>query len=697
MPDINILSPHVADLIAAGEVVERPASVVKELLENAFDAGAKNITIEIKDGGMSLIRVTDDGCGMLAEDAGICFLRHATSKLHDEIGLEAISTMGFRGEALAAISSVSHIELITRRRGENEGVRVLVEAGDIKEISPYGCPEGTTMIVRGLFHNTPARQKFMKTDRSEGSACVSAALRCALGRPEISVRFIKDGKDEFFSPGDGRLSSCIYSLLGREQALELLEVSAGGDDVSVSGYVGSPTAGHGNRSKQFFFVGGRCIKSPLLQSAVEQAYRNTMLTGRYPAAVIYLTINPSAIDVNVHPAKTEVRFRDERRVFDAVYYAALTAVKSERTSAEPSPSTAAVAAPKKDFYQSMSAGDFRDKFSSATKNGGEVIRSAATEPKANPDLGTIIIDRREPKPSDSAQLRFRDSISVPYAASAFTKPTFEDKSSKSAPIISSAAASASKTDNNQVAITTGFKNAPESQDEPVSLQAPPVKETSSEYAYGEKTTVSETAPAAIETVAVPITEDESIDYRLIGEYKRTYILVEQREKLIFIDKHAAHERMIFDHLKTQGREIMSQTLLTPVTVKLSDDSMELIGHNTALLDRLGFEIEPYGDDSVILRGVPADTLASDATAMIEEICEKLSQGSKVSEADAIDGILHTVACKAAIKAGYITSDEELMKVVEEVMSGSVKYCPHGRPVSFTLTKKQLDKEFSRIV
>lgn len=646
MPDINILSPHVADLIAAGEVVERPASVVKELLENSFDAGAKNITVEIKDGGMSLIRVTDDGCGMLPEDAGICFLRHATSKLHDESGLEAIGTMGFRGEALAAISAVSHIELITRRRGENEGVRVLVEAGDITEITPCGCPEGTTMIVRGLFHNTPARQKFMKSDRSEGSACAAAALKCALGRPEISVRFIKDGKDEFFSPGDGRLSSCVYSLLGREQALELLEVSAEGEDIAVSGYVGSPSAGHGNRSKQFFFVGGRCIKSALLQSAVEQAYRNTLLTGRYPAAVLYLTIIPAAVDVNVHPAKTEVRFRDERHIFDAVYYAALSALGSGRATADVklSPSTAAVAAPKKDFYQSMSSGEFREKFSSAQKPGGAPFKPADTETKHKPDLGTIIIDRREPKPSDNGQLRFRDSISAPYGSSPKVPALGGASDEKPHTFFTASSANAS-----------GIESAP-----------------------------------AVSTAM-------GADYRLIGEYMRTYILVEQGEKLILIDKHAAHERMIFDRLKTQGREIMSQALLTPITIKLPEDSMELLEQSGALLSGLGFDIEPFGEDSVILRGVPADTLASDAPAMIEEICEKLRQGGKVSEADAADGILRTVACKAAIKAGYVTSDAELLRVADAVLSGSVKYCPHGRPVSFTLTKKQLDKEFSRIV
>ncbi len=630
MPEINILSPHVADLIAAGEVVERPASVIKELIENSFDAGAKNITIELKNGGMTYIRVTDDGCGMLPEDAGVCFLRHATSKLKNERSLEAIGTMGFRGEALAAISSVSRIEMITRRKGSVEGTRVLVEAGEIAEMSPCGCPVGTTIIVRDLFHNTPARLKFMKSDRAEGSACTAFALRCALGRPEVSVRLIRDGKEEFFSPGDGKISSCAYSLLGREQALDLLEMSAQGEDVSVAGYVGSPKAGHGNRAKQFFFVNGRCIKSALLQAAVEQAYRNTLLTGRYPAAVCYLTLSPASVDVNVHPAKTEVKFRDERRIFDAVYYAALSALTGEKPSAEIklSHTTAkALSASKKDFFKSTSSCESRGKSPSTEKSAG--FSSAPTIIAEKPKIGSSPTAEHISKPQEACQLRLCDSVRPSYSPPARS----EEETDKS-----------------------------------------PRIEPGSE--------VASVTPA---------------DFRLVGETMKTYILVEQGDNLILIDKHAAHERMIFDRLKSQGHEIMSQTLLSPVTTKLSTADIEIIERNGKLLSRLGFEIDPYGDDSVILRGVPADTDVSDAPAMIEEICDKLGRGSRVSEADSVDEILHTVACKAAIKAGWSTAQAELMKIAEAVIRGEVKYCPHGRPVSVTLTKKHLDKEFSRIV
>ena len=312
MPDIQILSPHLADLIAAGEVVERPASVVKELVENAFDAGARTVTVELRGGGATYLRVTDDGCGMAPEDAGIAFLRHATSKLHDEQGLEAIGTMGFRGEALAAISAVSHITLTTRQRGAASGTHMTLDAGDIQDMYETGCPEGTTMIVRDLFFNTPARRKFLKSDRAEGAACAAAALRCALGRPDVSVRCIRDGEEVFFSPGDNKLDSCVYSLLGRDLAMSLLPCEGEADGARVHGFISSPAAGRGSRAQQYFFCNGRWIRSAALQAALEQAYRNTLLVGRFPACVLYVELSCAAVDVNVHPAKTEVKLEQSR-------------------------------------------------------------------------------------------------------------------------------------------------------------------------------------------------------------------------------------------------------------------------------------------------------------------------------------------------------------------------------------------------
>ncbi len=648
MSEINLLSPHVADLIAAGEVVERPASVIKELIENSFDALAQNITIEVRGGGMTYIRVTDDGSGMLPEDAGLCFMRHATSKLRDERGLEAIGTMGFRGEALAAIAAVSRIELLTRKKGTNEGTRVVLEAGDIIEMSPHGCPEGTTLIVRDLFYNTPARLKFMKADRSEGSACSLIALRCALGRPEVSVRLLKDGEEEFFSPGDGKLSSCAYSLLGRDTAKELLECSSDDEGLSVSGFISSPMAGHGNRAKQFFFVNGRAIKSQLLQAALEQAYKNTLLTGRYPACVIYLSLSFGSVDVNVHPAKTEVKFRDEKKVFDAVYYAALSALGGENRTAEItlSPSTRAAASPKKDFYKSMNSNEYREKYSDTPKAASAASSrpNIPANPISAPDRGTIVWNRTPSSVSNGTSVHESET---PY------------RTAKTAPV---------------------YNDLPLAAPNPPSVTAP--------------VTATADKPEIAETEVISGVHE---DFRLVGEAMKTYIIVEKGSELLLIDKHAAHERMIFDRLKTRKRGIMSQSLLVPVTVKLSDGEMELIEKNGETLDSLGFEIEPFGADSVIVRSVPADTDASDIAPMVEEICDKLKKGSSLSKEDVLDEILHTVACKAAVKAGWNTEPDELLEIVKAVVSGEVKYCPHGRPVAVTLTKKQLDKEFSRIV
>ncbi len=631
MPMIHILDPHVADLIAAGEVVERPASVIKELLENAFDAGAHNVTVELRGGGATYIRVSDDGCGMAPEDAGVAFLRHATSKLRDERGLESIATMGFRGEALAAISAVSRVELLTRRRGDAEGTRVLLEAGEIKDMLPAGCPEGTAMTVRDLFYNTPARQKFLKSDRSEAAACVLTALRCALGRPEISVRCLRDGQEEFFSPGDGRQESCVYALLGREAASKLLRCTGENGGVRVSGYASSPAAGRGNRREQYFFCNGRFIKSTLLQAALEQAYQNTLLTGRYPACALYLDLSCAAVDVNVHPAKTEVKFSDEKTVFDAVYYAVRSALEGEGRSAsvELSAGTRKIAEPKQDFYRSMSAEDFRK-----NNYGGKAAAPA-------------------PRPSQAP-------------AGAWTRPT------------------ALREGGGETQLRLELPVRPKTgEKKPESL---------------ENTGLS--APAEPRAVEKPVQNVEKlslVDHKIVGEAMKTYLIVDCGDELLLIDKHAAHERMNFDRLRAQERHVMAQTLLTPVTVRPAAEDAALLEQNGALLSELGFEIEPFGERDYIVRAVPADMDAGETEAALGEICEKLRRGRSLGEKQVWDELLHTVACKAAIKAGWDTSPEELERIAEEVLSGRVKYCPHGRPVAVSLSRRDLDKLFKRIV
>lgn len=619
MTNINILSPHVADMIAAGEVVERPASVIKELVENSIDAGADSITIEIKNGGSSMIRITDNGSGMSPEDAGIAFMRHATSKLHDEYGLDSISTMGFRGEALAAISAVSRIDMVTREQGAEQGTRVILEAGDIQNMEECGCPYGTTITVRDLFYNTPARRKFLKTERSETTACTQTAVRCALSRPDISIHYIKDGSEEFFTPGDGDSLSGMYAIFGRDFANKMLSCSGSNDKVSVKGYVSSPAACRGNRAYQYFFCNNRYIRSPLLQAAVEQAYENSMLVGHYPACCLYIDIGYGAVDVNVHPTKTEVKFMEEKKVFDAVYHATLAAIQKENLL-----STPAAPADAAKISESDSVPAFRP-----------------SETPARPEAF-------RPRYEDSAARSYRsntaprDEAPVPFAFSG------------------GSAAEQTSLD--------GF-GAARPQPSGASMPEPQAKKSSSE---------------------VP-------PFRMIGEVMNTYILVQQDEKLIIIDKHACHERIIFDRLLTEDRSVMSQILMVPVTVKTDEETATLLEENGELLTDLGFELEPYGDNSHIIRAVPADMYESDVTAAFEEICQQLKDHRTVDLEARKTNILKTVACKAAIKAGWKTDVRELFVLAEAVVSQKIKYCPHGRPVAVVYTREDLDKEFKRIV
>ena len=622
MPHINLLSPHVADLIAAGEVVERPASVVKELLENSFDAGARHVTVEIRDGGATFIRVTDDGCGMAPEDAGIAFLRHATSKLQDEHGLEAIRTMGFRGEALAAISAVSHVGLVTRRPEDSEGTRMTLTAGDIDEMEAVGCPAGTEITVRDLFFNTPARLKFLKSDRSEASACIQAALRCALGRTEISVRFLRDGKEEFFTPGDGKAESCVYALLGRELSQTLLPVSGEESGLSLNGFVSSPAAGRGNRGAQFFFCNGRFIRSALLQSALEQAYKNTLLTGRYPACVLWLEIAPGAVDVNVHPAKTEVKFSEERRVFNLLYLAAQDALQRE------------------------------DRIAAGEEEPPEE-KPAEKEPPVPAAFADVHPAAAVSPPGNSA------SLSEPAVSFSVNPPSF------STPVPGAATVAAPQ---------------------PVSEPRAPVQES-----------FFVSSPPAVENPVQNVDNPSIPDHKILGELLRTYILVELKDRILLIDKHAAHERMNFDRMRQNPAAIPSQQLLAPMTLRLSAEDQALLEEFGELFADFGFELEVFGENTVILRAAPSGIFPEDALPALEEILQHLREGGTPDPATARDELLHTVACKAAIKAGWDTSPAELEKIATEVLSGRVRYCPHGRPVSVTVTRKDLDKLFLRIV
>lgn len=637
MSVIRQLSPHVADLIAAGEVVERPASVVKELLENSFDAGAKKVTIEIQRGGMSLIRVTDDGCGMSPEDAGTAFLRHATSKLRDEFGLEAIGTLGFRGEALAAISAVSRVQLLTRLRGSDEGVNLLLEAGVETERSPAGCPEGTTILVRDLFYNTPARLKFMKKDAAETGAVTNVVTRCALSHPEVSVRYLHDGKEEFQTSGSGKLSDCIYTVVGREFAKTMLHASGTGEDISVEGYICPPSEAKGSRNNQFFFLNGRWVKSQLLQAALEQAYKNVLFTGRFPAGVLFIRLKLNQVDVNVHPAKTEVRFLQERAVFDAVYRSVVAALNGETEKPElhlGSEKPQVPAAKPIEPQKPMAA------------------KTAVSVPK--PEPAPVRYEKAKPREALPANMpEIVEQLVFRQTRTEYNSP--EKKAEAPLPV-------------HKVPL---FDDQPAPKAEPISEPEVPV--------------------------SVPEPETPKLPpHRIIGECFNEYILVENGEELLLIDKHAAHERMLFDRLKSRDYPAMGQLLMTPQVCELDAEDKARLMENLPLLEELGIEADDFGGRSMVVRQLPADFAPGEAGNLLTELASALSLGRKPGTLGVRDETLATMACKAAIKAGKSSDPMEWKPVVEAVLSGKVKYCPHGRPVSMSLTKKQIDRNFKRI-
>ena len=639
MPKIQQLSAHVADLIAAGEVVERPASVVKELIENSIDAGAKNITVEIQNGGMTFLRVTDDGCGIADEDTETAFLRHATSKIRAQEDLEAIHTLGFRGEALAATAAVSHIDLMTKTAGAPLGTSLHLDGGVVTEHEQVGCPDGTTILVRNLFYNTPARMKFMKRDSTEGSAVFSAVQKQAMAHPEISFRFIKDGTQELHTAGDGELMSAIYAIFGRTDAQNMLPVQSHWEKTSIFGFVSRPTATRGTRAYQQFYVNGRYVKNRLLSSALEEAYKNQIMVGRFPACVLHITVPETSVDVNVHPAKTEVKFLSEKDVFDCIHYGVLSALnkasgrvemelpRKRDVQAAPLPvsnkpySPPVKPAPKQDFYRTMSAEEFKAMQTVLEKQPAAPVKKQTVQAFFNP-----------PAPK-----------------------------------------------------------APEAPAEkPAEVPAPPI------------TPAIPVPPAPVQEVQLREPEQQALkmeerSYRIIGEAFDTYILVEQERELLLIDKHAAHERILFEKLKAQKLDIMSQVLITPIACSLAKEESAAVLENAALLEKLGYLCEDFGDGTVLLRQIPADLPLSDAEASLSELAGQLLSGKQTDPESVRDELLHTIACKAATKAGYHSEDRDRERLVREVLSrDDLKYCPHGRPICITLSEKQLEKQFKRV-
>ena len=661
MPHIQQLDSHVADLIAAGEVVERPASVVKELMENAIDAGADKLTVEIQHGGMTLIRVTDNGCGITADEAPTAFLRHATSKLRTEYDLEAIGTLGFRGEALAAISAVSRMELLTRTADSPLGIALSLEAGVVTNQEEAGCPQGTTMVVKDLFYNTPARLKFMKKDSAESAACFAMVQRLALSHPEVSIKFLRDGKQDLLTPGDGKLQSALYAVLGRDLALGFTPVKGSGEDMSVTGFVSLPTCCRGTRGYQHFFVNGRYVKSRTMMAALEEAYANQKMVGKFPGCVLHLTTKLNAVDVNVHPTKQEVKFGSDKKVFDAVYYAVKSTLEADRSRPSALPDTPRLApkaaqdtvTPHQTTFRTMTAEQFRK-----------------TADKPAPSLPLRDFTAR---PAQTAQ-PVRATPRVAPTAPERPVPTIQPVRPEPKPAPASVAPSVEVTPEVPRATT---RVAPTVDDEPTQTITP----------VG--------ADAHIGPSQITQPEPKETPWRMAGEVLNTYIIVEQGDKVLLIDKHAAHERMNFDRLKAAGYTPMVQTLLTPVVFTPPAEEGAALLAQLPLLERFGFEAEDFGGGALIVRTAPDDVEAAAIPDVLLELAGRLITCGTADPDSARDALLHTMACKAAIKGGQKNGEAELLKVAKAVMAGEVKYCPHGRPVAIELTRQQIEKRFGR--
>lgn len=631
MPKILELDRHVADLIAAGEVVERPASAAKELMENAVDAGATQVTVEIQNGGMTYLRVTDNGCGIAPEDVETAFLRHATSKLRTKEDLAAIGTLGFRGEALAAIASVSKIDLLTKT-AEAEGVSLRLEAGKVVERSPAGCPEGTTIVVRELFYNTPARLKFMKRDTVEASQVAGAVQRQALAHPDVAFRFLKDGEMVLKTAGNGDLYGAVYQVFGRQLAVDMIPVESSFEGLKLSGFVTKPTATRGNRSMQQFFVNGRPVRAKLLTAALEEAYANQMMSGRYPSCVLVITLPNAAVDVNVHPAKTEVKFANERAVFDLVRYGVMSALG--RAQQRPEMKLAKPMAEKPKPSEVRSA-----------------LEALHTSAPVSPQVRSAL-----------SQPQFRQPVAMPTPSSR-SVPVYLPK--RPAPM----------------------KPAPMEEKRPT----PPVQEK-----LPTPQPVMEKLPEPQEEAQTALDMPAAAPYRVVGEVLDTYFILEQGDAVLFLDKHAAHERILFEKLRASQEPVLSQVLLSPHAANLSREEAATVLEHRELLRDYGYEVDDFGDGTVLLRQIPADLPEDEAEAVLEAMAQELAEGHARDPKSLRDELLHTIACKAAIKGGWHTDPKERDALIREVMTrDDIRYCPHGRPVVLRLTKGQIEKQFKR--
>ena len=654
MAKINILPKHIAELIAAGEVVERPASVVKELMENSIDAGATAITLEIKNGGVTYIRITDNGCGIEKEDVPNAFVSHATSKISDENDLNSIFTLGFRGEALASIAAVSRTEILTKSAAQDSGTAYAVSGGVPVKYESAGCPDGTTIIVRDLFYNTPARMKFLKKDVSEANAVAEVVDRIALSHPEISIRCIREGKQALITPGDGKLISAIYSVFGKVFADSLLPVNYELDGIKIEGYTCKPHSARPSRSMQYIYLNNRYIKSRSCVASMENAYKNSVMVGKFPSCVLNITVPPHTVDVNVHPAKTEVRFSDERRVSSAVYYGVKSAIEELDK------------APQVDLSR-------LNKLTQKTVSESvQITMHEVSQPSQAPAAVLTEPVKIEPKTKNYTKnsprefwnkmtsSEFQSTVSQPQIENPFIKESDE-------PDLVSSFKKKQKEESRIQEIHLKEKpahNAPEVREE----KSTPVAATSKIVVKDE--VVAPITPAfteeKVEFRAVKEKELPPKPLRLLGEAFKTYIICEYDGKLCLIDKHAAHERIIYNKIKKSASENQaSQVLLSPVTVTLSKTEYDTVISNLEAFSKAGFLVEDFGSGVVIVRETPMLVSPDETEDTIVEMAKYFIENRTVTEPEKIDRIHHTAACKAAIKAGYKNSTAEMKTLAEQ--------------------------------
>ncbi len=711
---INVLDRHTAELIAAGEVVERPASIVKEMMENSIDAGADTVTVEIKNGGITFIRVTDNGSGILRDDVRNAFKSHATSKIRSGSDLDNIYTLGFRGEALASVAAVARVELLTRCKADTEGTHYMIEGGEETAFEESGCPAGTTIIVRDLFYNTPARMKFLKKDISEANAVAVVVDKIALSHPELTVRFIRDGELRLLTPGNGDLKSTIYEVFDREFSANLLPVEYEYKGLRVNGYISKPVTARASRTMQNFFINGRYVRPRTCSAALDEAYKGTIMTGKFPACVLFLTMPSHTVDVNVHPAKLEVRFHNERDVFEAVYYAAKHAlvtgdISPLLTPKAPQPNIVNPFSLKPDkpaqrqsMFDNVSAPD------SATKTAGNpsgagaaTLIPGAGAPRKNNDFWQKVSYREQNENESAVKKDSFTAIKPPYTAEKYTADTLSRADEfRPRPVLPSKPAEQTARENMRenyeaakivLGNMTGTRDV-DTKNRPSAEDALPERKPSAAESLAPEET-----EARRETDAEAAADVSAAPGRLIGELFDTYILIESGDELLMVDKHAAHERYIYEQLKARGQGAEPQLLLVPETVSLSrEEHLALIGGLEAA-NAGGFEIEDFGDTEVIVRAAPMWTEKADIADIVRWMANALMKGADASLPDFLNDLYHSIACRSAVKAHDKSTPEDLRYIVDFVAREDIRYCPHGRPVVRAVPRRQIEKLFKRIV